>query len=245
MKRSLVVGILFLLSFGGVFADDDICVKPEWILEENNNKEAIYEFLTIAMRDWPWWYYYKAWFINWKITNEEAIKYYINCFTSNKEQIKELEDLLFLSYFWSILTTYDYDAFYRAWSDFNTLVDIWEKAINDLDNYGKNNINYDYYLGRYSFFLGIWYYNNWEYKKALEYLTIGFDKQNIEFKYPKNFFVTNETRNSRENTIDVLILNNYIHSYFFDKSLLNKYKDFGRGWYKYNNKLMNDSSLEL
>lgn len=252
MKRSLII-ILFLLVLSNwnifwyinfdecknewkifkwvdIWARNDeyICINakdiPEW-----NNKEDMYEIVRQVIKSWTWIYYSRGSLFEWRIEYEELIKYYLDNHTENKEEKEIYSDILFMEYFWSILTLFDRGSIYDT--NYQKLINLWQRAIVDLDKYWRDNKNYDYFLGRYAFFLWIWYYYEKDYKKAIEYISIAHDRYKIEFKFPDNFLITNKTSDYTE-TIDIKIWDDLINTDFYSHWFTYKIRDFWNGWSK-------------
>ena len=106
MKRSLIIIFILLFCFNNSFAleniDNNVCVKPEWILEENNNKEVIKEYINLILIDWP----IISQRIDWELEKEEVLKYYMDCFITDDKEYKIYQDILLLYYFWAMLKTH-------------------------------------------------------------------------------------------------------------------------------------------
>ena len=240
MKRGLIIIFILLFCFNNSFAleniDNNACVKPEWILEENNNKETIYEYLKNSIENLPT----KKWFnwaIDWLIRDDELILYYINCFNLSQEEKEVYNEVLLMYYYWYILMWFDETSLSNEW-----IIRVWEEVMKNLDEYWKNNINYDYYLGRFAFFLWMGYYYEKDYQKAYEYIKIAYDRYKLIFKLPRSF-----TSSLHEweyaTTIDIKIWNDIIQSDFFTHYYTNEIKDFWDGWRIYEWKYIEKRSV--
>lgn len=220
--------IFLLFGINRVFAQDNMCVKLKTIENIWENKEDFYEYIK-----------FNTWLsiddINWDFPIIEAIKYYMNCFTEDEKEYMIYNDILFFAYYYGILKYFDDALFYN---DADYIILIWNKALNDLEIYWKNNINYEYYLGRYNFFLWMSYYYIDNYKKAIEYISIAHKYYKTKFKYPSSFSdYLSESYSWKtlyvSSYIQINTWNDIINKTISSSFLTNSISAMGNGWRKY------------